>query len=283
MSNKWASNGDINLDVMHQVQNTLTVGMIMTPRADLQTCSQEDSLRKTMKWNTEPYNFIPVINENDMICGLFEAQKWFNKIPPDLTIAADFQPLSESIIVGSDASIFEFIQRADVVTTQLVVSRNKVAGLISLSDLQKLPVRAALFTLVTSLEIVMAKRISQRWPNSEDWVKFLSPNRAENVELMEQKARKEDGFGSKIVFTQLADKATIIGKGDLLGVSNNEINKRFRPIEKLRNDIAHASDYASTPDAARDVCAAVRNILQIKQRLLDDLNAEPSVHGTSST
>ena len=73
-------------------------------------------------------------------------------------------------MIGADASIVEFVMTADKRPIRMVVSGDRVAGLVSLSDLQHLPVRAAIFTLITSLEIAMAKRIEEEWrDNATGW------------------------------------------------------------------------------------------------------------------
>ena len=66
-------------------------------------------------------------------------------------------------MIGADASIIDFVMAAHECPTRLVVSGDRVAGLVRLSDLQHLPVRVAIFTLTTSLEIAMAKRIESEW------------------------------------------------------------------------------------------------------------------------
>ena len=71
---------------------------------------------------------------------------------PHEPIADYFEPLSEDHLIGADASIIDFVMQAENHPVRLVVSDDEVAGLVSLSDLQHLPVRAAIFTLITSLE-----------------------------------------------------------------------------------------------------------------------------------
>jgi hypothetical protein len=53
--------------------------------------------------------------------------------------------LSEANLIGADASILAFVRDADRHKCRLVVSGCEISGLVSLSDLQRLPVRAALF------------------------------------------------------------------------------------------------------------------------------------------
>ena len=62
------------------------------------------------------------------------------------------RPLSEGNLLGADASILTFIRYADHQKCRLIVSGHEISGLVCLSDLQRLPVRAALFGLVTCLK-----------------------------------------------------------------------------------------------------------------------------------
>ena len=197
--------------------------------------------------------------------GLYEAERWFGKEAPCEPIDDDFEPFSESHVIGADASIIDFVMTADKRPTRLVVSGDRVAGLVSLSDLQHLPVRAAIFTLITGLEIAMAKRIEEEWHgNDTGWLELLSEGRQAKLSHEMKAAREKDGFVSAIVFTQISDKATIIRKRKLAPGSGRE----FDAIRDLRNNIAHSNYYAETPEDARRVCGVVRNIRLITEGLL---------------
>lgn len=71
--------------------------------------------------------------------------------------------------------------------------------------------------------------------------------------------------------TELSDKADIIRKKKLIPGSASKLRRDFKAIRKLRDDIAHASYYAETPEAAREACAVVRKILQIKEDLFSGI------------
>ncbi|WP_287209273.1 hypothetical protein, partial [Mesorhizobium sp.] len=77
--------------------------------------------------------------------GLFFAERFFDATPPSGKISESVIPLSEETLVGADASILDFIRDADQRPCRLVVSGRQIEGLVSISDMQKLPVRAALF------------------------------------------------------------------------------------------------------------------------------------------
>ena len=269
MTAQWANPGDAGPDVLERVQRSLTVDMVMTPRADLRTCRRDETARAVMARNTERFSFLPVVDDAERILGLYEAERWFSKEAPPEEIDDDFEPFSEDVVIGGDASIIDFVKTADARPTRLVVSGDRVAGLVSLSDLQQLPVRAALFTLITRLEMAMAQRIEKEWHGDDrtGWFELLSVKRRAGIVEAISEARRKDGFVSEIAFSQLSDKATILRKKRLITGGTLSLDRDFKAIQKLRNDIAHANFYAESPKAARESCAAVRKILGIKDEL----------------
>ena len=243
----------------------------MIPRENLETCRRNETGRAVMARNEGDYSFLPVVDgtERKRFLGLYRAERWFGDEAPDEPINDDFELLSEDHLIGADASIIEFVTKADERQARLVVSGGEVAGLVTLSDLQRLPVRAAIFALVTSLEIAMAQRIETEWPdNPTGWLELLSDPRRDEVLKKIRTAKDEDGFVSEIVFTQISDKATILRKENLVSGSGKQLKRDFNEIRDLRDDLAHSNYYAETPQAARCVCRVVRKIRRIQEDLL---------------
>lgn len=176
-------------------------------------------------------------------------------------------------MIGADASIFDFIQQADNHPTNLVISGNRIAGLVSLHDIQQLPVRAALFALITSLEMAMALAIEGTWLHSDDWIQKLSEGRQEKLREQIVSATKNDSFVSAIAFTQFSDKADLIRRSGLLSQSRKSLEISFRNIQGLRDNLAHANSYAATPEDAKKVCEIVLTIYKLKENILSTLGA----------
>ena len=266
---RWANPDGAGPDVLARVQRSLTVDMIMTPRDDLETCRCDETAGTVMVRNTDNFSFLPVVDGKERILGLYHAARWFGEEAPQQPISDDFLPFSEDIVIGADASIIDFVTTADERQTRLVVSGERVAGLVSLSDLQQLPVRAALFTLITRLEMAMAERIEVEWRDdaTTGWLELLSDERRSRIQEAVEKAKQENGFVSEIAFSQLPDKAKIITKKRLVSGSASSLARDFEAIRKLRDAIAHANGYAESPEAASEACAAVRTILRIKEEL----------------
>ena len=106
MTGSWAAGNNASLDVLHQVQGSLTVAMIMAPRMDLMTCQPGDLIPGVVAENTEFFSYIPVVNEDDHIIGLLRAEEWFVADPPNSAVADAFEPLSERQVIGSGCQHF---------------------------------------------------------------------------------------------------------------------------------------------------------------------------------
>ena len=269
MNRRWATGSDVGSDVLDSLQHSLTVDTIMTPRSRLATCRRDETVSAVMARNKDAFSFLPVVDEVGRLLGLYRAERWFRKEAPSESIGSDFEPFCEDHVIGADASIIEFVMTADERPTRLVVSGDSVAGLVSLSDLQHLPVRAAIFTLITSLEIAMVKRIETEWHDDvTGWIELLSNGRREKMLDEVTMAKQRDGFVSEIMFTQISDKATIIRKKGLVAGSGKQLRRDFKDIRKLRDNIAHSNYYAETPEDAGRVCEVVRKIGAFREDLL---------------
>ena len=259
----WANVADVTPEAVNAIQADLTVRLLMTERSAVMTCKRDDPIDAVVAGNVEQFSVLPVESEH-RICGLYRADQWFDKRDvPNRPIGDDFERLREGDLIGIDAGILEFLTDAVEHPTRLVVSGARVAGLVCLSDIQKLPVRAAIFSAVTALEMAMANRIEANWQDDPaGWLDLMNESRRKKHELAVQKARQDDTFVSDILLTQFADKRTIIQKRGLVPGTKKDVGREFRAIERLRNSLAHGNHYGETPEKARDVCRTVGTILR---------------------
>lgn len=253
-------------DTFETLHRGLTVGLISTPRDDLKTCSLDDSIADVVMHTTENYDYLPVTaEEGGRIVGLFHAVDFTDK--SEGRVREHCRPQSEEHLIGADASILDFIRQADCRPCRLVVSGTGIVGLVTLSDLQKLPVRAALFALVAGLEISMAEAIERSYPAPDDWLRHLSPSRRQKIREEIDKSKDRDGFVDELLFTQFCDKRDILTRLPCLSRRKKSLRDRLKRIEKLRNRLVHANDYAATPEEARNVCDVVRSLLELRQEI----------------
>jgi dTDP-4-dehydrorhamnose reductase len=87
-----------------------------------------------------------------------------------------------------------------------------------------------------------------------------------------EKSKKADGFVDALLFTQFCDKGDIIRKSLRFSCSATALKRKFWELQKLRDHLAHANDYAGTPAEAKHVCALVRVLLALRTEIA---NASP--------
>jgi hypothetical protein len=260
----WASSsiGNEPHVTIEALQKGLTVDLIATKRSNFEICAHDEMLSTVVARNrNNRFDFLPVIESaTGPIVGLIEIAPLMEGGIADRRVDAMMRPLSKENLLGADASILTFIRDADRQKCRLVVSGHEISGLVCLSDIQRLPVRAALFGLITYLEIIMANVIRREFDQTEAWLGRLSEGRRRNLENQIGKARVDDGLVDALLFTQFIDKVTIIRKSPLFKFGRDLFESELKKIQSLRNHLAHANDYAASPESASETCRTVRLI-----------------------
>jgi hypothetical protein len=265
---RWASGDDPASPADFRALHAgLTVYLIATPRDQLMTCAPDERLPAVAARNTEPYDYLPVVQSDGLILGLFRAADFHEREPPDDPVSDHMLRLTEDYAIGGDASILDFLLDADDRPCRLVFSGAKVSGLVSLSDLQKLPVRAALFALITGLEITMADAIRSGYGSSTEWAHHLSEDRRGKIEEQAAASRAANSYVDHLLFTQFCDKRDIIAKALPKQISKTRFREDLKKLEKLRDNLAHANEYAATREAARDLSGTVRTLLDRQEEI----------------
>ena len=112
--------------------------------------------------------------------------------------------------------------------------------------------------LVTHLESEMMKAIQREFSYSDEWIQRLPPGRQTKINEEVQKAKSEDVFVDRLLFTQFIDKVIIIRKSPSFLFSGDTFEDNLRQVQSLRDKVAHANDYATTEETATQVCNTVR-------------------------
>ena len=162
-----------------------------------------------------------------------------------------FRTLDEMMLISDATPISQFIPMTGAF--RLVLKRGAIDGIVTRSDLNKLPVRLLSFGLITHLELQMACLIETRHP-SDSWLSLLDPRRREDIE----KRFKRDlagpdweGRTTRLGCTFLTDKFKILGEepdfGADLAADQNEINL-------LRKKLAHSDNYVWDDEPLENFC-----------------------------
>ncbi len=180
----------------------------------------------------------PVREGNDTI-GILERSEI--EIPEDLTARQLMQPLRAAYLISADTSLNDFLPNLANRPYYFVLTGSKIEGIVTRSDVLKLPVRLLAFTRLTHLEMVMAEIIRCSFKNVEDWLQLLNEDRINQIKETRDKLQKEKHDPDFIELAYFADKREILFK--CCGLPKSFL-KDMNSVENLRNDIAHASDFA---------------------------------------
>lgn len=270
MTPRWPSDDEIGDDIFETLHSGLAVALIATERKRLMTCSLDESLSVVVQRSKEKqYDHLPVTNDDGGdIVGLLHTRECARYASRTERVKGHFRPLSEGDLIGVNASILDFIKDADSKPCRLIVSESEIMGLVTLSDLQRLPVRAALFALITGLERTMAGAISEQYKDENEWCGLLSEGRRKKVWEKVVKSKQDDGFVNTLLFTEFCDKRDILLHFFPSSLGKEKLRCQLEEIEELRNKVAHANDYATTQTEAQRVCAVVRNLLEIREEIV---------------
>lgn len=169
------------------------------------------------------------------------------------------QPLSSANLIAIDAPLLQFVLNADGNPCRLVLDDTEIRGLVTLSDIQRLPVRTALFGLFIHLELLLTEVLRREIGPDRSPFEFLSGNRAEEAQKRWEKFRSSSRDHDSYSALMFGDKKTIAKKLKLCGLSGMRIDTELNSIENnLRNPIAHGADYALTKEAALETVQVAR-------------------------
>ena len=195
------------------------------------------------------------------------------------------QPLHGEMLIASDSGILSYIERADEheYTCRLVLYGDRLDGIVTVSDLQKLPVRPALFMLVTHVELLMAQWIRGSGMPDEKILSRLPEGRQRRAEEEWKNLRKNNLSIDRLTATQFKDKAHLLLELEFVRgrKQKDDAERALRGIEQLlRNPIAHAGEFAPDEKMALELVATVRSARDWIDRL--ERAIEPRTKNTNS-
>ena len=254
-----------------EVHAGLTVGQIAVLRSELRMCNANTRVGEIRSRNRDPvFDYLPVMDANGHLIGLLSEDAIDNasRDGDDARIGEYMDPLSEADLMGAGTPIVALIGRIRQ-KPFLVVSSQEIIGMVAWSDLQKLPVRAALFALVTGFELTMYEAIRRRFGKRDNWTTRLTSCRLSMAETEYRKQCKRGSDVNLLLCTQFCDKRDIVIKSCDFEIGKQKLRKKFRAIEQVRDDVAHANNYAMSLEQAEQL----RDTLVILGELRRQINS----------
>jgi CBS domain-containing protein len=220
------------------------VRLIGTFEPDL-VCAPADAIADAWLATAQPdFDRFPV-RTADRTIGLLVRGDYPSRLVRDAML-----PLSEELIVSADMAIAELIPRMRTLPYRLILRGDRIDGLVTESDLLKLPVRLVVFGLLTHLEAVMADLVSTRWPGDE-WMTALGPGRRAKL-LEKETALRQRGLNPpRIELTEFADKRDLCKR--LLATGRRRFDQEMDGLRNLRDQLAHAATFVDDADSSTGI------------------------------
>ena len=254
-------------NLLDAIKRGFPVRLIATFEPNLKTCNSDAALREVLEdREMGAFDHIPV-HENSRTIGLLQRDSAVEEACE--TVRDAMAPLDETNLISAEDSVLSFIETADKSPCRLVLDGRQIRGIVTLSDLQQLPVRPLIFLLVNFVELLLADLIRSLEIPEETWLASLNDDRRSEVENKWQRLNCSNMAIDKLTATEFADKKRIVHQQDGLPWNGKQFKKDMEKVQWLRDAVVHAGEYAATKENALKTVATVR----ICQHWIDTLRS----------
>lgn len=172
-------------------------------------------------------------------------------------------PLNSEWLISHDTSIPDVmnILAGKSQSCLFVFRQQKVIGIVTPADLNKLPARTYFYNLLAELEMTIAERVRHHYRDEQDAIFKLFPQN--DIDEIRSKMASSDLDIDVIHFLNLSQLVNLACKDETLrndlGFSSaNQVAKHMNGLVHLRNDIMHP---------VRLVLSDATGIVQLKDRI----------------
>lgn len=222
---------------------------------DLKTCCVGDSLAAALAdVSFADFDQIPVRDDSKRIVGVLLRAKNTGSGK----VAESMELLDESLLVSAEAPLMSFVRIAGTAPYKLVLNQDGIKGIVTRSDLLKLPVRLFAFAGVTHLESLMAELIRTRYEHGDDsWTRLLGKKRRDKIRWKEGKLKKSRMEIDLLELTDFCDKRELVRQ---IADPGPNFADDLGSAEDLRNQIAHAASFVVSDSDARGFALQLQKI-----------------------
>jgi hypothetical protein len=253
------------MDIFERTIRGLEVGLKVGDIAtfDLATCSVKDDAGEVLgREELELFSSIPV-RDNGPIVGVLERSATTNG-----HVSEAMRPLDDSLLVTFDEPIKSFIPTLLDTPYRLVVRGPQIDGIVTWSDVHKLPVRLLVFALITHLEMLMAEAIVDHY-GDDNWIHAMKPARQDKFYEKLGALRNDELDPPLIELTEFADKKELLLAGPMakLDIGGRKAMSQLRRIAELRDKVAHAAGFVDDQHALPKFVAVLNSAEEWIERL----------------
>ena len=244
--------------MMSGLEKGLQVVHITT--SSIQGCDINDDIGDVLN-NPQllPFDLLPV-RQNGLIVGVIRRGTEY----PSIGSVRDCKPtLGESVLISAEMPLLEYISIDPL--DRLVLQGINICGIVTRSDLLKLPVRLLAFSLVTHIEALMSNLIRITGVNEQTWLPFLEENgRGKKISKKQQQLKAKHSDPDMLEHTFFSDKQIIITRlfhskeTAIHELLTEETIDQLKEIKKLRNTVAHTGNDRESQDPIQDFISRLR-------------------------
>lgn len=213
---------------------------------DLHTCDIGDDV--DVVWGdpgVTDFDQIPVRGAGGRIVGVLERKRTLT----GGNAGQRMRPLDDALLIGESCPLYTFVRSAREAHYRLVLTEDGIKGVVTGSDLLKLPARLLAFAFVTHLESTLARLIQTRYrPYDVGWMQVLSGGRREKIDQKRRSLSTRRSEPEPLELADFCDKRDIVER---LFDPGPTFLQDMKAVEALRNSVAHAGRFVS--DEVSDV------------------------------
>jgi hypothetical protein len=243
---------------MSGLEKGLKVAHITT--SSLQGCDIDDNIGDVM--NNEqllPFDLWPV-RQNGQIVGAIRRREV--EYPSSGIVRDCIHHLDESVLISAEMPLLEYISIDPL--DRLVLQGINICGIVTRSDLLKLPVRLLAFSLVTHIEVLMSNLICISGVQEQAWLTYLPNRRSKDITEKQQKLKLKHSDPDMLEHTYFSDKRVILehlfhSKETVIHeLLREEAIDQLKEINELRNTVAHTGKDIESKDPIQDFIERLR-------------------------
>jgi hypothetical protein len=159
-----------------------------------------------------------------------------------------FSPAED--LVPDTANLIDVVKSLAINHRCFVVILQRVGAIITLSDLEKPPMRMFLFGMITLSEMLMTEILRHRYVDGS-WKQLISPQRLAKAEQLQEERCRRSQKVDLVDCLQYGDKAWVLSydedfRNALGQVSRSSARRAAKELETLRNNLAHTQQLIPT-------------------------------------
>ena len=242
------------------IANAINVVEIATPlRSSVPSQEQLETVWKEFMMVDPLVDNLRLVRDDDHIHGYLNLFESFES-PLAGTAGERAIPITAGLIVSASTPLLDMPLLFKKHYFFFVLTRNEITHSVSFQDMDKLPMKLCLFSLLMELEarileLLMLNNYGHRSrPPIERYLEYLSKERLEKARnLCQRKYGRESPVGM-LHCTTFIDKKQILRRdpeisGMLPFDSKREFDRFFKRVEDVRNQIAHSDSIIAHTDS----------------------------------